>query len=104
MTTLVDIRKAKAIGKTIADLRQSQNIGLRSLADISGLTIQQIVYLESGNCYAFHQSYEIFMKLADQCLETLNLDKENIPSQPKKLASNKKGLHQTIPAYLRKAI
>ncbi len=102
MTTLVDIRKAKAIGKSIADLRQTKNVSLRSLAMITGLTIQQIVHLESGNCFAFNQSHELFLKLANQCLEILDSGKKNINSQRAESETIKLDSAQTIPAYLRR--
>ncbi len=101
MTTLLDIREAKAIGKSIANLRRSKNLTMQSLADLTQFNIQQIVNIENGNHFAFNGSLKKFISAASNCLNTLNdADLGDIKEQL--IVSNHMAEQNQIPVFLKR--
>lgn len=102
MTSLVDIKKAKEIGKTIRQARESQHLSIQALAHLSGYTIHQMVNLENGNFFAFHESLNDFMACANHCSDVMGVEVvhqiEATPTQVMKQSS----AQEFIPAFLQK--
>jgi transcriptional regulator with XRE-family HTH domain len=102
MASLDDIRKAKEIGNNIRAIRETQNLSLRAMATIVGFSINQVVSLESGNYFAFHQNLDEFCQSATHCLEILGADKErSLEETPVFL--NHREMEVSIPAFLKKS-
>lgn len=74
MTSLSDIKKAKAIGRELRQHRKAQCLSVQSMAQLTGFSIHQIVSMEEGNVYAFHQSLDEFMNSAKDCSKSLGVN------------------------------
>jgi len=74
MTRLVEIRKAKEIGRLVRASRESQHLSVQALAGLSGYSVNQIMNLENGNIYAFHENLDHFIELAVHSAEKMNVD------------------------------
>jgi transcriptional regulator with XRE-family HTH domain len=73
MATLVTIRKAKEVGVLIRKARMTSGLNIQSLATMTGLSVNQILHLENGNIYAFHESIDDLMEVAKNCGEKLDV-------------------------------
>jgi len=102
MASLSDIRKAKEIGKSIKTLRESRGLSTRVFASRASLPIKQVINLEEGNYYAFHQSLDEFIGIANRCIETLESESSKSEESFGVLTSQKTQTVQIIPEFLRR--
>ncbi len=102
MASLSDIRKAKEIGKSIKTLRESRGLSTRVFASRASLPIKQVINLEEGNYYAFHQSLDEFMSIANRCIETLESQSSSKVETTGVLSSQETKTAQIIPEFLRR--
>jgi transcriptional regulator with XRE-family HTH domain len=102
MASLSEIRKAKEIGKSIKTLRESRGLSTRVFASRACLPVKQVLNLEEGNYYAFHQSLDEFMSVANRCIETLEADSSKRVKTAEVFTSQETQSAQTIPQFLRR--
>ena len=102
MANLLDIKKAKEIGRNIRRVREAQHLNLRALAAITNFSINQIVSLESGNYFAFHESLDEFYQSAARCLEALGTDQTKLLEETS-VWVHKENTEVSIPYFLQKS-
>jgi transcriptional regulator with XRE-family HTH domain len=102
MTSLVDIKKAKDIGRTIKQARESQHMSIQALAHLSGYTIHQMVNLENGNFFAFSENIDDLLACARHCSKVIGLDWVNSPVLMQESMFKKIDEPESIPAFLQK--
>ena len=108
MANLTEIKSAKELGKLMQKSRESQRMSILGLANLSGLSVNQVVNLENGNFFAFGQSISQFEANVQHCAEkmgvTINPMKksfEAISSKPKTQSFSVESIEQSIPVFLR---
>ena len=108
MANLAEIKSAKELGKCIQKARESQHVSIIQLANLSGLSVNQVVNLENGNFFAFGQSMSQFEVNAYRCAEkmgvsiaSLQKSSETISSKPLPQSFSAKSIEQSIPVFLR---
>ena len=74
MATLVSIRKAKEIGRTVHKARITCGLSIQSLSSLTGFSVNQLNHLENGNIYAFHENLDDLIEVAKKCGDKLNIN------------------------------
>jgi transcriptional regulator with XRE-family HTH domain len=74
MATLVSIRKAKEIGGRVRKARIEFGLSIQAFATLTGFSVNQIMHLENGNIYAFHENIDDLIEVAKKCGDKLNLN------------------------------
>lgn len=101
MANLLDIKKAKEIGSSIRKMREAQYLSIGALATITNFSINQIMSLENGNYFAFHERLDEFYQSASHCLDVLGADRAKLLEETPVVLINK-NTDVTIPHFLRK--
>lgn len=102
MTRLVEIRKAKEIGRLVRASRESQHLSVQALAGLSGYSVNQMVNLENGNIYAFHENLDHFIELAVHSAEKMNVDPSVFSIKSKPSSNEPFSIEDSIPVFLQK--
>lgn len=108
MANLTEIKCAKELGKLMQKARESQRMSVLSLANLSGMSVNQVVNLENGNFFAFGQSISQFEASIYHCAEKMGV---TISSSQKSVQANSvqsmtqtlsvESIEQSIPVFLR---
>lgn len=108
MANLAEIKSAKELGKCMQKARESQHMSILKLANLSGLSVNQVVNLENGNFFAFGQSMSQFEVNVNRCAEKMGVSiassqkfSETISSESLPQSFSSKSIEQSIPVFLR---
>lgn len=74
MTTLQEIKSAKECGRLIRKAREKQGQKLVTLSSKCNLSLSQLVAIEDGNFYAFHNSQNEFNHASRLYADLLGID------------------------------
>ena len=102
MANLTEIKCARETGRLLHKARESNGISLQGMANLSGLSLNQVVHIESGNFFAFNQSLDQYLANAHHCAEMIGVDiraSSQTSSIPEK---NKLSIEESIPVFLQK--
>ena len=102
MTSLVDIKRAKEIGRVVRQARESQHLSIQALAHLSGYTIHQMVNLENGNFFAFHESLSDLLSCAKHCSNVMGIDVKHQINTSETQVIKQSSAQESIPAFLQK--
>ena len=102
MTRLVEIRKAKEIGRLVRASRESQHLSVQTLAGLSGYSVNQIMNLENSNVYAFHENLDHFNELAVHRAEKMNVDLSVFGVKSNPSSNEPFSIKDLIPVFLQK--
>ncbi len=70
----VDIRSAKQVGRLLRSSREAQSVDLNHLSKRCGLSVAQLVHIESGNLFAFEENLQKMMSYSNIYANVLNVD------------------------------
>ena len=95
---------AVQIGEQLCSARVGQGISYIYLSVTSGLSLRDLIHIESGNYYYFDRDFEQFLKYAGIYAKTINVDVCYTASDQRKRCNIKpdpieKEVH--IPSFLR---
>jgi transcriptional regulator with XRE-family HTH domain len=72
--SLYDICSAKQIGKLLRSSREAQRANLQHISKQCGLSVAQLVHIESGNLFAFESNLEKIMSYSNVYARALKID------------------------------
>lgn len=103
MTTLQEIKEAKALGKKLRLAREEQGHNLAILASQCGMSVVQLVALEAGNYFAFHGNLEEMLVNAATYAKALEVRVSEPTSIVPHSLTESANAEMYIPPFLRKA-
>jgi|GEM_PF-558297 transcriptional regulator with XRE-family HTH domain len=102
MASLQEIKKAKEFGKKLRIAREAQGHNLAILASHCGMSVVQLVALEAGNYFAFHNSEKEMNDSAMHYAQTLSLDINESNNSKQICMIHRDSIEPYIPRFLRK--
>lgn len=99
MSSALELKIAKSIGKQLREARESQKGALSGLARSLGCSVSELMALECGNPFAFSGSMERLLDRARCYADELKLTLRDDPLPP---PERQKALTVPIPDFLRK--
>lgn len=103
MTTLQEIKEAKALGKKLRLAREARGHNLTVLASQCGMSVVQLVALEAGNYFAFHGNLEEMLINAATYANALEVRVSEPTSLVPHSLTQSANAEMYIPPFLRKA-
>jgi hypothetical protein len=77
-------------------------LSVQALAGLSGYSVNQIVNLENGNIYAFHENLDHFIELAVHSAEKMNVDPSLLGVRSNPSSNEPFSIEDSIPVFLQK--
>ncbi|CAM3820261.1 HTH cro/C1-type domain-containing protein [Polynucleobacter arcticus] len=96
--------KAVQIGEQLCSARVGQGLSYIHLSVASGLSLRDLIHIETGNYYQFDRDFEQFLEYAGIYAKTINVNICHIPSDQSKRFNTKPDLVEKeiyIPSFLR---
>ena len=101
MANLTEIKCARETGKLLHKARESSGITLQGLANLSGLSMNQVVHIENGNFFAFNQSLDQYLANAHHCAEMIGADIRS-SDQSSPVPEKTFSIEESIPVFLQR--
>ena len=102
MANLTEIKCAKETGRLVHKAREASGISLQGLANLSGLSLNQVVQIENGNFFAFNQSLDQYLANAHHCAEVMGADIRSLDQTSSVLEKKIFSIEESIPVFLQR--